>query len=338
MNRAEGQIKGNQETVNGGAEHYAIEISGLTKNYGKRRGVRNISLTVKEGDIFGFLGPNGAGKSTTIRSMLGLIRFQEGQIKLLQRDAVKNRREVLSQIGYMPSEAMFYPTMKVKDVIAFAAEASGAGRAAGFAAGNAGKETGGAGAAGSAGKEIGGAGAAGSAGAGRRDCTEESERICELLKVDREKKIEELSLGNRKKVSIVCAMQHKPRLLILDEPTSGLDPLMQEAFFKLILEYNAQGTTCFLSSHVISEVKRYCRNAAIIRDGAIIRVDTVENLSKSNLRRIKLTENGIVEEFVHTRSMKELLKKLEGRNVEDLLIEEPSLEELFIHYYDSREQ
>ena len=325
MNRVEGQIKGNQETVNGGAERYAIEISGLTKNYGKHRGVRNISLTVKEGDIFGFLGPNGAGKSTTIRSMLGLIRFQEGQIKLLQRDAVKNRREVLSQIGYMPSEAMFYPTMKVKDVIAFAAEASGAGRAAGFAAGN-------------AGKEIGDVGASGSAGAGRRDCAEESERICDLLKVDREKKIEELSLGNRKKVSIVCAMQHKPRLLILDEPTSGLDPLMQEAFFKLILEYNAQGTTCFLSSHVISEVKRYCRNAAIIRDGAIIRVDTVENLSKSNLRRIKLTENGIVEEFVHTGSMKELLKKLEGRNVEDLLIEEPSLEELFIHYYDSREQ
>ena len=325
MNRVEGQIKGNQETVNGGAERYAIEISGLTKNYGKHRGVKNISLAVKEGDIFGFLGPNGAGKSTTIRSMLGLIRFQEGQIKLLQRDAVKNRREVLSQIGYMPSEAMFYPTMKVKDVIAFAAEASGAGRAAAFAAGNAGKETG-------------GVGAAGSAGAGRRDCAEESERICELLKVDREKKIEELSLGNRKKVSIVCAMQHKPKLLILDEPTSGLDPLMQEAFFKLILEYNAQGTTCFLSSHVISEVKRYCRNAAIIRDGAIIRVDTVENLSKSNLRRIKLTENGIVEEFVHTGSMKELLKKLEGRNVEDLLIEEPSLEELFIHYYDSREQ
>ncbi len=185
----------------------AIEISNLTKSYGKKRGVKNISLTVKEGDIFGFLGPNGAGKtttvkSTTIRSMLGLIRFQEGQIKLLQKDAVKNRREVLSQIGYMPSEAMFYPTMKVKDVIAFAAEASSAGWAAV------------------------GAGTAGSAGERRRDCTEESERICELLKVDREKKIEELSLGNRKKVSIVCAMQHKPKLLILDEPTSGLDPLM----------------------------------------------------------------------------------------------------------------
>ena len=297
----------------------AIEISNLTKSYGKKRGVKNISLTVEEGDIFGFLGPNGAGKSTTIRSMLGLIRFQEGEIKLLQKDAVKNRREVLSRIGYMPSEAMFYPTMKVKDVIAFAAKASGAG-------------------AGNAGWAAVGAGTAGSAGERRRDCTEESERICELLKVDREKKIEELSLGNRKKVSIVCAMQHKPKLLILDEPTSGLDPLMQEAFFKLILEYNSQGTTCFLSSHVISEVKRYCRNAAIIRDGAIIRVDTVENLSKSNLRRIKLTENKEVKDFAYTGSMKELLKELEGRNIEDLLIEEPSLEELFMHYYESEDK
>lgn len=297
----------------------AIEISNLTKSYGKKRGVKNISLTVEEGDIFGFLGPNGAGKSTTIRSMLGLIRFQEGEIKLLQKDAVKNRREVLSRIGYMPSEAMFYPTMKVKDVIAFAAKASSAG-------------------AGSAGWEAVGAGTAGSAGERLRDCTEESERICELLKVDREKKIEELSLGNRKKVSIVCAMQHKPKLLILDEPTSGLDPLMQEAFFKLILEYNSQGTTCFLSSHVISEVKRYCRNAAIIRDGAIIRVDTVENLSKSNLRRIKLTENKEVKDFAYTGSMKELLKELEGRNIEDLLIEEPSLEELFMHYYESEDK
>lgn len=281
----------------------AIEISNLTKSYGKKRGVKNISLTVEEGDIFGFLGPNGAGKSTTIRSMLGLIRFQEGEIKLLQKDAVKNRREVLGRVGYMPSEAMFYPTMKVKDVISFAAEANAAG-----------------------------------GGAKRADCAAEAERICELLKVDREKKIEELSLGNRKKVSIVCAMQHRPKLLILDEPTSGLDPLMQEAFFKLLLEYNRQGTTCFLSSHVISEVRRYCVNAAIIRDGSIIRVDTVENLAKSNLRRIKLTENKEVKDFAYTGSMKELLKELEGRNIEDLLIEEPSLEELFMHYYESEDK
>ena len=168
----------------------------------------------------------------------------------------------------------------------------------------------------------------------KMDCREEATRICDLLEVDKNKKIQELSLGNRKKVSIVCAMQHKPKLLILDEPTSGLDPLMQEAFFKLILEYNRQGTTCFLSSHVLSEIKRYCKNAAIIREGKIIRTDTVENLAKSDMRRVKIREHGQQKEFVHTGSMKELLEKLSGMELEDLLIEEPSLDEIFMHYYE----
>lgn len=275
---------------------HAIEIHEFTKTYGgirgKHRGVNQISLTVKRGDIFGFLGPNGAGKSTTIRSMLGLLRFQEGEIRLLGMDTVKEQREILRKVGYMPSEAMFYPSMKVKDVIAFAAKAR------------------------------------------KMDCTREAERICSLLEVDREKRIEQLSLGNRKKVSIVCAMQHKPELLILDEPTSGLDPLMQEAFFQLILEYNRQGTTCFLSSHVLSEVKTYCRNAAMIKEGVIIKRDSVENLTRSNARRVRLVEDGEKKEFVYTGSMQELIRKLDQRKVEDLLIEEPSLEELFMHYYE----
>ncbi len=270
---------------------YAIEIRNLTKTYGKNRGVDNISLLVEEGDIFGFLGPNGAGKSTTIRSMLGLLQVQKGEIKLLQMNAKKQQKEILAQVGYMPSEAMFYPSMKAKEVIRFAAHA----------------------------REM--------------DCREEAEKICSLLEVNMEKKIGELSLGNRKKVSIVCAMQHKPRLLILDEPTSGLDPLMQEAFFKLILEYNSRGTTCFLSSHVLSEVKRYCQNAAIIKDGKIIRTDSVENLSKSGIRRIRIWQQGSEKELTHTGSMKELIHKLEGMEFEDILIEEPPLDELFMHYY-----
>ena len=270
----------------------AIEISNLTKTYGKNRGVSGISLEVKKGDIFGFLGPNGAGKSTTIRSMLGMLKFQEGTIKILQMDAVKQQKEILRKVGYMPSEAMFYPSMKAKDVIRFAAKAR------------------------------------------NLDCTQEADRICQILEVNMDKRIEELSLGNRKKVSIVCAMQHKPELLILDEPTSGLDPLMQEAFFKLILEYNSQGTTCFLSSHVLSEVKKYCKNAAIIKEGKIIRVDSVENLSKSNLRRVRIWEDGQEKAFSYTGEMKKLIGELEGRNIEDLLIEEPSLDELFMHYYE----
>lgn len=274
----------------------AIEIKNLTKFYGKKRGVRNISLSVTEGDIFGFLGPNGAGKSTTIRCMLGMLHFKEGEIRLLQLDAERQQREILKQVGYMPSETMFYPSMKVKEVIRFAAKA----------------------------RDM--------------DCSKEAERICRLLEVDGEKKIEELSLGNRKKVSIVCAMQHKPRLLILDEPTSGLDPLMQEAFFQLIMEFNRQGSTCFLSSHVLSEVKSYCKNAAIIREGEIVKTDSVSNLSRSDMRRVFVRAGGKEQEFVYTGDIRELIHKLDGMQVEDVLIKEPSLEELFMHYYEQNKE
>lgn len=274
----------------------AIEIRHLTKYYGKHRGIVDVSFSVDQGDIFGFLGPNGAGKSTAIRSMLGIIHCQSGEIYLLGRNVKDSRNEVLQKVGYMPSEAMFYPSMKVKEVIRFAAKAR------------------------------------------KQDCAEEAGRICELLHVDTEKKMEELSLGNRKKVSIVCAMQHRPELLILDEPTSGLDPLMQEAFFKLLLEYNQQGTTCFLSSHILSEIKQYCRNAVIIREGVLIRTDSVENLTKTGVRRVKIETPEGKQEFVYTGSVRELIHKLDGMELEDVLIEEPSIEEVFMHYYDEKKQ
>lgn len=268
-----------------------IEIQNLTKYYGKHLGVKDVSLSVEEGDIFGFLGPNGSGKSTAIRSMLGLLRFQKGQIRLLQKDNIKNQKEILQEIGYMPSETMFYPAMKTEEIIRFCAKARG------------------------------------------KNCSSEADRLCRLLEIDKKKKIGELSLGNRKKVSIVCAMQHKPRLLIFDEPTSGLDPLMQELFFDLILEYNKNGTTCFLSSHILSEVKRYCRNAAIIKDGTLICQDTVENLTRSNIRRVKISLKDHEEEFVYTGDMQDLIHKLDGMKIQDVLIEEPGLDEIFMHYY-----
>lgn len=269
-----------------------IEIKNLTKTYGKSRGVNDISLTVEQGDIFGFLGPNGAGKSTTIRSMLGMIHYQAGSIELLGLDAKTQQKELLRQVGYMPSEAMFYPTMKVKDVIKFAADAR------------------------------------------KMNCDKEAEYLCKKLEVNTEKRINELSLGNRKKVSIVCAMQHKPKLFIFDEPTSGLDPLMQEIFFDLIMQYNKEGATCFLSSHVLSEVKRYCKNATIIREGKIIATDSVDNLSHSDVRHIKLWRNGKLEEFVHRGDINELLRQLQDTQIDDLLIEQPSLDEVFMHYYE----
>lgn len=274
-------------------QKYAISIENLTKTYGKNRGVNKLSLNVEQGDIFGFLGPNGAGKSTTIRSLLGLIHFQEGSAKILGKDVKSSQKEILKEVGYMPSEAMFYPSMKVKDVIRFAADMR------------------------------------------NMDCKKEAEMLCERLAVDTNKKIEELSLGNRKKVSIVCAMQHKPKLFIFDEPTSGLDPLMQAEFFKLIMEYNSRGATCFLSSHVLSEIKKYCRHAAIIKEGKLICTDTVENLTKTNTKRVRVTKDGKEESFVYKGDLDKLFESFRGHHIEDITIEEPELDEIFMHYYDN---
>ena len=270
----------------------AISIQNLTKYYGKHKAVDGLSLNVERGDIFGFLGPNGAGKSTTIRSLLGLIAFQEGEAEILGMDVKTHHREILGKIGYMPSEAMFYPSMKVKEVIRFAADMR------------------------------------------KLDCTAEAQMLCERLQVDQNKRIEELSLGNRKKVSIVCAMQHKPQLFIFDEPTSGLDPLMQAEFFKLIMEYNKQGTTCFLSSHVLSEIKKYCKHAAIIREGKLICTDTVENLTRTNTKRIRMIRDGKEEDFVFKGDLNQLFAGFAGHNIEDIVIEEPELDEIFMHYYE----
>ena len=210
-----------------------VEIKNLTKSYGKNRGVIDVSLSIEEGDIFGFLGPNGAGKSTTIRSMLGFLKINSGEIKILGMDSIKQHEEILRNVGYMPSEAWFYDSMKVKDVIKYAADVRGL------------------------------------------DCSAEAEKLCERLTVDKDKKIKQLSYGNRKKVSRVCAMQHRPKLFIFDEPTGGLDPLMQRTFFELVNEYVDEGATCLLSTHVLTEVNKYCRHAAIMREGRLTMLDDV---------------------------------------------------------------
>ena len=269
-----------------------IEINHLTKHYGKYRGVSDVSFCVQEGDIFGFLGPNGAGKSTTIRSMLGLIQYDSGSISILGKDSKKEKEDILREIGYMPSETMFYPSMKVKDVIRMAAEVR------------------------------------------KQDCTEEAGKLCERLKVDENKRINELSLGNRKKVSIVCAMQHKPKLFIFDEPTSGLDPLMQTEFFELIGEYVKAGATCMLSTHVLSEVKRCCNRVAIMKEGRLQCVDEVAAITKTSAKRIRMIRDGKAEDFLYDGDLNELYKELKGHDIADILIEEPSLDEIFMRFYE----
>lgn len=284
----------------------AIAINNLTKTYGSNRGIEDVSFEVQKGEIFGFLGPNGAGKSTTIRCLLGLIKPTGGSAAILGHDIVKEHREIMKRIGYMPSETQFYPSMKVSEVIKFAADVRGI------------------------------------------DCREEAAKLCERLKVDIGRRIEELSLGNRKKVGIVCAMQHKPELFIFDEPTSGLDPLIQSEFFELVKEYNGQGATCFLSSHVLSEVRKYCGKAAIIREGKLIACDTIENLAHTSAKFVRVSgvselslegmskvvrhESGM--EFVYSGEINALLKALSSCDVKDVSIEEPSLEDVFMQYYD----
>ena len=187
-----------------------------------------------------------------------------------------------------------------------------------------------------------------SAGLYGKDCREEAGRLCERLKLDTRKKVEELSLGNRKKVGIVCAFQHDADLYILDEPTSGLDPLMQKEFFELVQEKSRSGAAVFLSSHILSEIRRYCHRAAIVKDGRLIVEDDVETICNTSAKRINIQGvesvpgiemkdvvrgEGSVS-FLYNGRMLELIRALNGLPIEDLTITEPDLEEAFLHFYE----
>ena len=217
-----------------------IQIDRLTKRYGRARGITELTLRVPEGSCFGFIGPNGAGKSTTIRTLLGLLSPTSGSARVLGLDCAGQRERILAQVGYMPSEAMFYPDMRVGEVIRLSADLR------------------------------------------RMDCRDQAGALCRALELDPRKRIRELSLGNRKKVSIVCAMQHRPKLYILDEPTSGLDPLVQRSFWAELERRRREGATVFLSSHVLYEVQRYCDRAAIIREGRLVAEGTTAELDIEN--------------------------------------------------------
>ena len=183
----------------------------------------------------------------------------------------------------------------------------------------------------------------------KMDCRAEADTLCDRMQLDPTRKVDELSFGNRKKLSIVCALQHHPELLILDEPTGGLDPLMQKEFFTILQERNREGTTIFLSSHILSEIQRNCTRAAIIRDGRIIACDSVEALSRTSARRVTvhgqadllpldgirdLRTSGDCVSFLFSGSISELIRVLNDGQVTDLTVTEPDLEEIFLHYYE----
>ena len=288
-----------------------IVLNKLTKSYGKHRGIENISFSVKQGEIFGFIGPNGAGKSTTIRTVMGLLKPTGGSASIFGLDCAQDATEIAKDVGYLPSENCYYNELKVREMLQYTADLYG------------------------------------------MDCRGRMTELAERLNLDLTRRIRELSLGNRKKVGIVSALLPSPKLLIMDEPTSGLDPLIQQTFYEILREENRRGVTIFLSSHVLSEVQRLCDRVAILREGRLVGLQSMEELRENGYKKISLTARKPVEKnffsipgvanleqadasvsFMFSGNTMTIMDRLHQLELEDIFIEEPSLEEIFLHYYE----
>ena len=288
-----------------------IELKNLTKYYGRQRGIEDVSFSVDEGEIFGFIGPNGAGKSTTIRTLLALFTPTGGSATIFGKDCLKSAAEIARDVGYLPSEVAYYDNMKVKELLTYTAALY------------------------------------------RKDCTARINTLCERLSLDQKRKIADLSFGNKKKVGIVAALLHSPRLIILDEPTAGLDPLIQQTFFQILAEENERGATIFFSSHILSEVQRFCQRVAILKEGKLIGITDIAELRDNGYKKISVlakspvspdyfkagnvaqfTGEGDSMSFIYKGDVDALFKELAGIDLVDAFVGEPSLEEIFMHYYE----
>ncbi|MBT2643191.1 ABC transporter ATP-binding protein [Bacillus sp. ISL-41] len=291
-----------------------IEINNLTKMYGKARGIEDVSFDVKEGEIFGFIGPNGAGKSTTIRTLLSLIYPTSGSATIFGKDIITAAPEIKKDIGYLPSEVFYYDNMKVMELLKYSASFY------------------------------------------KKDCTKRIKELADIMELDLTKKIDDLSLGNKKKVGIVQGLLHEPKLIILDEPTSGLDPLMQQKFFDLLEKENKKGATILFSSHILSEVQRLCDRVAIIKHGRIVTVEKISTLKENTYKKFKIESNSGIDKslfdiegvnqleqdsgtisFLFKGNINSIMKKIAEIEIANLWVEEPDLEEIFMHYYEKEE-
>ncbi|HEX4897112.1 MAG TPA: ABC transporter ATP-binding protein [Candidatus Limnocylindrales bacterium] len=288
-----------------------IQTERLTKSYGVHRGIVEVDLEVREGEVFGFLGPNGAGKTTTIRILLDLIRPTSGLARVFGVASSEDPVSIHRRIGYLPGEFNLYDRLTGQETIEFFANLRG--------------------------------------GIDRAY----SGLLVERLGLDPSRRFREYSKGNKQKVGLVCALQHRPELLILDEPTAGLDPLVQQTFNELLFEARTEGRTAFISSHIISEVERTCDRVAIIRDGRIVRLDTVDALRELAAHEVELrfaepvdpapyaAVPGVSNLVAEGRSIRMLVsgpvapvvRLAAAGQLVDFVSREPSLEEVFLAEY-----
>jgi ABC-2 type transport system ATP-binding protein len=292
----------------------AINTQGLTKDYGGGKGLFDLDLEVAEGEVFGYLGPNGAGKSTTIRLLMAFIHATRGSASILGLDAMRDSVEVKRLVGYMPGELPQFGGLRGREIAGhFGALRGGVDQA-------------------------------------------RVKEITERLDLDLGLKYREYSTGNKRKLGILLAFMHRPKILILDEPSSGLDPLNQQELFKLVLEAKAAGATVLLSSHVLSEVEHVCQRVGIIRHGKLVKVARLEELHEMHVRRVEvefqeeaqpelfaalpgvenLESNHHRVSFTVRGSFEPVADVLAGHHVVNLASHEPTLEEMFLAYYEDQ--
>jgi ABC-2 type transport system ATP-binding protein len=292
----------------------AIKTQGLTKDYGGGRGLFDLDLEVTEGEVFGYLGPNGAGKSTTIRLLMGFIHATRGSASILGLDSMRESVAVKRLVGYVPGELPQFGGLRGRDIAGhFGALRGGVDQA-------------------------------------------RVKEITERLDLDLGLKYRQYSTGNKRKLGILLAFMHRPKLLVLDEPSSGLDPLNQQELFKLVREAQAAGATVLLSSHVLSEVEHVCQRVGIIRRGKLVKVARLEDLHEIRVRRVEVEFAGDAQpqlfgalpgienvESNHRRvtftvrgSFEPVADVLAGHHVVNLASHEPTLEEMFLEYYEDQ--
>ena len=292
-----------------------IQVDRLTKTYGGKRGIIDVSFDVAEGEVFGFLGPNGAGKTTTIRILMALIRADRGTARIAGLDCWDASVEIKRLIGYVPGEPSLDPNLTGGQIIEYFANL--------------------------------------------RNGVDRTylKRLIDRFDLDTSRKFRQYSTGNKRKVVLIQAFMHRPHVLILDEPTSGLDPLNQQEFDAMVKEARDEGRTVFLSSHVLSEVEKTCTRVGIIREGRLVRVGGVHELK--DIKRYEITISFAqpvpVEAFKQLDGVADVENLDDGRAVRlamqgsaDAVIKaaakypvvsltsyEPSLEDIFLRYYES---